>query len=198
MAMFNQQVGLQGWCWRFLWACQTMFVQCNHFASCKMAGLLKDGGKHFSGVDEVGPRIAEMLNCNALFVSGCVEAAWDQNLRRFRGLFVAVAYVKSYFLIYSFLKKYIELTVLESIHWVQMVARLQTLRGFAEEHRSMCGSLVDTWMSCRKHSVARFRQHNLRQEPGTDHQELFRSIWCLGFIEKPNEKTWLVQVILYW
>ena len=93
-----------------------IFVQCNHFASCKMGGLLKDGGKHFSGVDEVGPRIAEMLNCNALFVSGCVEAAWDQNLRRFRGLFLAVAYVKSYFLIYSFLKKYIELTVLESIH----------------------------------------------------------------------------------
>lgn len=57
----------------------------------------------------------------------------------------------------------------------------------------MCGSLVDTWMSCRKHSMARFRQHNLRQEPGTDHQELFRSIWCLGFIEKSNEKTWLVQ-----
>ena len=110
------------WILRLLWRCSIskwvfkadvedsyefvshFFVQCNHFASCKMGGLLKDGGKHFSGVDEVGPQIAEMLNCNALFVSGCVEAAWDQNLRRFRGLFLAVAYIKSYFLIYSFWK----------------------------------------------------------------------------------------------
>ena len=59
-----------------------------------MGGLLKDGGKHFSGVDEVGPRIAEMLN--AFFVPGCVEGALDQNLRQFRGLFMAIAYITAY------------------------------------------------------------------------------------------------------